>query len=201
MPGSPSGSAARAMESTGGGMSDKRKGLVFWFSGLSGSGKTTIAEAVKPLLEENGYSVLILDGDDVRERLHVTLGFSPEDIRKNNSLIVQLCLQYRPDFDVVLVPIISPYVSSRSEARELLGEGFFEVFFSADLETVMQRDVKGLYRKAVNMEITNMIGYSPSNVYEPPLTPDFVVRSGKDGVRESVREFYRYVVDKLAAAK
>lgn len=178
-----------------------KKGLVFWFTGLSGSGKTTVAEAVKPLLEKEGYSVLILDGDDVRERLHVNLGFSPADIKKNNFLIAQLCMQSRFDYDVLLVPIISPYLCSRSEARNLLDNGFYEIFFSADLSTVMQRDVKGLYEKAKNNEITNMIGYSPSNVYEPPSNPDFVIESDKDTVKKSIADFYQFILHKVNSFK
>lgn len=170
-----------------------KKGLVFWFTGLSGSGKTTVAEAVKGMLEDQGHSVIILDGDDVRSRLHVDLGFTPEDIRKNNSLIVQLCQEHRENFDVLLVPVISPYVSSRVEAREKLEEGFFEIYFCAGLETVMERDVKGLYKKARNNEITNMIGYSPSNVYEPPPAPDCVIDSAKEDLPASVKAFHSFV--------
>ncbi|MBN1636158.1 MAG: adenylyl-sulfate kinase [Deltaproteobacteria bacterium] len=178
-----------------------KKGLVFWFTGLSGSGKTTIAEAVKPVLEEEGYSVLILDGDDVRERLHVNLDFSPEDIKKNNSLIVQLCSQYRADYDVVLVPVISPYRVSRAEARRLLGEGFYEIYFAADLETVMRRDVKGLYAKAINNEITNMIGFSPSNIYESPQYPDLLINTGKECISKSEELFLKFVTIKLGINK
>jgi len=172
-------------------------GRVFWFTGLSGSGKTTVAMAVKHFLDENGYSVLILDGDDVRSRLHIELGFTPEDIKTNNSLIVKLCETQRENFDVLLVPVISPYVSSRAEAREKLAEGFFEIYFSADLDTVMERDVKGLYRKAKNGEITNLIGYSPSNIYEPPINPDFVLNSGCDSTEKSVTELHRFVIRQL----
>jgi adenylyl-sulfate kinase len=174
-----------------------KKGLVFWFTGLSGSGKTTVAEATKIVIEGSGYAVLIIDGDDVRSRLHIDLGFSPEDIKKNNSLIVQLCETQRCNFDVLLVPIISPYASSRAEARERLTDGFYEIFFSADLNTVMKRDIKGLYKKARNNEINNLIGYSPSNVYEPPLNPDFVVNSAMDTREKSVHEFCSYLMIQL----
>jgi len=179
----------------------KNRARVFWFTGLSGSGKSTVAKSVKPLLEVEGYSVLILDGDEVRKKLHLDLGFSEQDIKKNNILIAELCRSCRCDYDIILVPIISPYVYSRQQARELLGEGFFEIYFSADLHSVMKRDVKGLYTKAKNGEINNMIGYSPSNIYEPPLHPDFVVNSGHDSVKKSTRDFYQFIVTTSAVQK
>ena len=111
--------------------------LIFWFTGLSGSGKTTIASAAKTLLEEDGYSVLILDGDDVRNRLHTYLGFSREDIIKNNSQIVDLCLKYRKNYDIIMVPIISPYKTSRYYAYKKLNPGFYEVYCHADIDLLI----------------------------------------------------------------
>jgi len=174
-----------------------KKAFIFWFTGLSGSGKTTVATAIKTILESHNYSVLILDGDNVREQLHVHLGFTEQDIKKNNSLIADLCQTYRNDYDVILVPIISPYDISREQARALLGDGFFEIYFSADLATVMKRDIKGLYAKAERNEINNLIGYSPSNIFEPPQCSDLVVNSGIDSIKQSVEEFYRFITEKM----
>ena len=174
-----------------------KKGLVCWFTGLSGSGKTTVAVAAKHLLDGKGVSVLILDGDDVRSRLHIELGFTPEDIRTNNCLIVRLCETQREKFDVLLVPVIAPYVASRAEAREKLAGGFFEIYFSADLKTVMEREVKGLYKKAKNNEIANLIGYSPSNIYEPPQNPDCILDSSTEAVEQSVTKLYSFVMGQL----
>lgn len=174
-----------------------KKALIFWFTGLSGSGKTTIADNTKPMLENKGYSVLTLDGDEVRRNLHANLGFSEKDIKKNNSLIIGLCQKHRSGYDVILVPIISPYLSSRKEAREKLGEGFYEIYFSVDLATVISRDVKGLYSRAGHNEITNLIGYSPGAVYEIPPNPDFIIKSGEDTVEESVDNFYKFVIGQL----
>lgn len=176
-----------------------KKSLVFWFTGLSGSGKTTIARGVKPLLEVSGYSVLIIDGDDIRKRFHAYLGFSESDIKKNNELILDLCCKSRKDYDVVLVPIISPYDSSRKNARETLKDGFYEIYFSASLEIVAKRDVKGLYSMAKRNKIDNLIGYSPKNTYESPNDPDFVINSGNEEVKDSINAFYRFVIDRLKA--
>jgi adenylyl-sulfate kinase len=174
----------------------KRAG-VFWFTGLSGAGKTTVAERLKPMLESLGYSVLVLDGDDIRARLHRHLGFTEPEILENNRLIAEHCREVRGDFDVILVPIISPYAVSRKHARDLLGEGFYEVYFDANLETVMARDVKGLYAKARRNELGNLIGYSPKMVYDRPQNSDFVVHSGSESVEESTRRFGNFVIKSL----
>jgi len=174
-----------------------QRALIFWFTGLSGSGKSSVANGSRPFLEDEGYSVLILDGDDIRRRLHTCLGFSEADVKKNNILIAELCQRHRDDYDVILVPIISPYAISRSTARSLLGEKFHEIYFSCGLETVIKRDVKGLYSKAERNKIHDLIGYSPGSVYEVPQNPDFVVNSQQDSVEKSVRDFYKFVIGQL----
>ncbi len=173
------------------------KALIFWFTGLSGSGKTTIATATRDLLKNQGHDVLVLDGDDVRERLHVHLGFTEKDIKKNNELIAGLCQKFQDRYHAIFVPIISPYNASRQKARDFFGQRFYEIYFCASLETVAQRDPKGLYAKARSGEIANLIGYSPGAVYEPPPTPDLVIDSGNDPVANSIRKFHEFVVAKL----
>ena len=168
--------------------------VTFWFTGLSGAGKTTIATAVKPLLQSDGYSVLMIDGDEVRKRSHRHLGFTEIDIKRNNALIAELCRFHQDSYDVILVPIISPYSSSRRMARELFLKDFHEIYFSADIETVRARDVKGLYSKAELGEISNLIGFSPGCVYQPPQVPDLVINSGVERVDISVDKFYQFVV-------
>jgi len=170
--------------------------LVFWFTGLSGSGKTTVATAVKSRLEAAGRTVLILDGDDVRNRLHIQLGFSVADIIENNRLITDLCLEASGGYDIILVPIISPYQSSRAHARSLLGDRFYEIFFAADLDTVMRRDVKGLYKLARENKLNNLIGFSPSNVYEPPDSPDLTIDSRIETIEQSTAALYGFVNEK-----
>ena len=117
-----------------------RRALVFWFTGLSGSGKSSVAAAVRDRLCADGAKVLILDGDDVRARIHRHLGFSEADIRENNRLIAGLCDESRADYDVILVPIISPYAESRAAARAALAPGFYEIYCTAGLDIVARRD-------------------------------------------------------------
>lgn len=174
-----------------------KQGLIFWFTGLSGSGKTTVALGVKALLEADGYSVKVFDGDDIRRRMHSHLGFTEQDIKKNNTLIAKLCQTQRRDYNVIMVSIISPYLTSRRQARVLIGKGFYEIYFSADLQAVIERDVKSLYSKAARKQIDNLIGYSPGSVYEPPDAPDFVVNSREESVQESINRFYSFVNQRL----
>ncbi|MBU1128584.1 MAG: adenylyl-sulfate kinase [Candidatus Omnitrophica bacterium] len=174
-----------------------KKGSVFWFTGLSGAGKTTIAEAAKRVLEDKGYKVLILDGDDVRARFHADLGFSEKDIKKNNFLISELCKSSREKYDIIMVPIISPYAESRRKAKDFLGDGFYEIFIDAGFECVVSRDVKGLYAMMANGEIDNMIGFSPESPYEAPKYPDLVISSGKRSQEDSVKEFLDFICTSL----
>ena len=168
--------------------------LVFWFTGLSGSGKSTVASGVKLLLEKKGLEVLVVDGDEVRSGHNRNLGFTEEDIKKNNEWIAEHCGQKRAAYDVILVPVISPYADSRQKAREFLGGGFYEVYFSADLECVMLRDTKGLYQKARNHEIKNLIGFSRSNPYQAPKNPDLVIATDKQTSAESVAVMTEFVL-------
>jgi adenylylsulfate kinase len=170
---------------------------VFWFTGLSGAGKTTVALAVKRLLEAEGRSVKILDGDEVRARFHTTLGFSEADVKENNRLISELCKEHRQNHDVVLVPIISPFASSRDAARDELGEGFFEIFCNANLDCVVSRDTKGLYGKAQRNEMNNLIGFSDGYPYETPVSPDLIIHSGRDSLDLSAKALFDFVMKNI----
>ena len=156
------------------------RAVIFWFTGLSGAGKSTLANGLRDALTNEGRRVLILDGDDVRTRLHRHLGFTPEDIRLNNELIVGLCEQHRADHDYILVPIISPYRDSRAAARRRLSPGFHEIYVRASLDVLHYRDTKGLYGAARRNEIDNLIGVSPSSPYEMPEAPDLEIDTGME---------------------
>jgi adenylyl-sulfate kinase len=153
---------------------------IFWFTGLSGAGKTTLAEAVRDRLAAMGMTVLILDGDQVREEFHRDLGFTPEDIRENNRLIAELCAMRRDECDAILVPVISPFRDARAAALARLAPGFFEIHISAGLDTVAARDVKGLYARSRDGAIGPMIGAPGGVPYEPPERADLVVDSAAE---------------------
>ena len=170
---------------------------VYWFTGLSGSGKTTIAIATKNLLEEEELAVLILDGDEIRKHSHSSLGFSKKDIQKNNSGIVKLCQQYRNKYDIIFVAVISPLEAYRLEARKALKPSFYEVYIQADIDLLQTRDTKGLYAKAIRGEIKNMIGFSRNAPYESPRKPDIIINTNSKSVAESVSDLHGFIKSKL----
>ena len=170
---------------------------VFWFTGLSGVGKTTVANSVKEIFEQKGYRVLVLDGDNVRQELHQHLGFSPSEIKQNNLLIAKLCRKHRCENDIIFVPIISPYRESRSLARSMLRPDFYEIHFDADIEILCQRDTKGLYAMAQQGKIENLIGVSGKNVYEAPVEPDLYLNTGSLSEEEATKSFTKFVDSKM----
>jgi len=166
---------------------------VLWLTGLSGSGKTTIATSISKKLIKKNYKVKILDGDEIRDSIHTNLGFSPSDIELNNQKIAFLCKELMGSFDLVIVPIISPFSRSRKLARKIIGEGFFEIYIKSFLDNVISRDVKGLYKKALAGEIDNFIGIDPSVPYEIPKFPDLTLDTNKEKPSESVIKLLKFI--------
>ncbi|MCP4652323.1 MAG: adenylyl-sulfate kinase [Candidatus Omnitrophica bacterium] len=171
----------------------KKNSNIFWFTGLSGSGKTTVAVQAAKVLEKKGLMTFIVDGDQVRERYHQHLSFTPEDIKENNRLITLICEENKDSYDVIMVPIISPFKVSRSDACSKLAPNFYEIYFSAGLGCVTQRDVKGLYCKAKDREIIDLIGFGGVD-YEAPTMPDLIIDSEKETAAESVKKLVDYVM-------
>lgn len=159
--------------------------IVVWFTGLSGSGKTTIALKLKENLEEQGKNVEIFDGDIIRKTIHKHLGFSRKDIKENNLAIAKLAKDKIDHFDVILVPIMSPYKEDREQARKLLGKNFIELYIKCSLEKCKVRDVKGIYKKFANGEISGIIGVN--RPYEPPDKPDIIIDTESLSLEQSVK--------------
>ncbi len=166
---------------------------ILWFTGLSGSGKSTIVEELKKKLEIKGKKFSIFDGDDVRNRLHKHLGFSREDIEENNRLISQLCKNEMGKVDYIMVPIISPFRLSREKAREIFGENFIEIYIKCSYEECKKRDVKGLYKKAEKGEIKNFIGLHIP--YEIPKKPEIIIDTVEDSLESSVKKITSFLFD------
>jgi bifunctional enzyme CysN/CysC len=146
------------------------KGKVIWFTGLSGSGKSTIANALEVALHAQGRRTYLLDGDNVRQGLNKDLGFTDADRVENIRRIAEVAKLMMDAGMIVMTAFISPFRREREMARELIGpENFVEVYVSTPLEVCEQRDVKGLYKKARNGQLPNMSGIS--SPYEPPDAP------------------------------
>jgi adenylyl-sulfate kinase len=150
------------------------KGFTVWFTGLPCSGKSTLAQLVAQELARRGRGVEILDGDVVRTHLTKGLGFSKEDRDENIRRIGFVCRLLSKHGAVAIAAAISPYRAVREEVRASI-ENFVEVYVKASLETCMQRDTKGFYRKALAGEIRNFTGID--DPYEPPLNPELVVET------------------------
>src|SRR5712691_5640984 len=168
-----------------------QQGFTLWFTGLSGAGKTTIAELVRPGLERRGRLVEWLDGDEVREHLSKGLGFSKEDRDTNIDRIGWVASRLTRHGAAVIVSAISPYRDARDKARAMVEANgtFVEVFVDASVEECARRDVKGLYEKAFRGEIDNFTGVS--DPYEPPSDPEIRVESEHEEPEESAQRILR----------
>ena len=163
----------------------EHKGFALWFTGLSGSGKTTLARRMEAILQERNMKVEVLDGDIVRQNLSKGLGFSKEDRDTNIKRIGFVCKLLARNGVVAIGSAISPYREIRALVRQEIGD-FVEVYVQCPLDVLIERDVKGLYKKALSGEIKNFTGIS--DPYEEPLKPEIVVNTSVESPEESARK-------------
>jgi adenylylsulfate kinase len=167
------------------------QGFVLWFTGLSGAGKSTVAELVDIALQERGALVERLDGDQVREHLSKGLGFSREDRDTNVLRIGWVASLLSRNGVGVITAAISPYAVTRAQVRDMT-TNFVEIFVDAPLDEVMRRDVKGLYARAVRGEIPHFTGVS--DPYEAPTAPDLHLRTDREAPEESAARVLDHLV-------
>lgn len=171
------------------------KSVVLWFTGLSGSGKSTISVALEKALFERRIHAYRLDGDNIRHGLNNNLGFSPEDRKENIRRIGEVSKLLADAGLITLTAFISPYREDRDRAREILEDGeFIEVYAKASVETCEQRDPKQLYKKARAGEIKNFTGIDAP--YEAPEHAEIVVDTETTSVEEAVQQILNYLEDK-----
>jgi len=173
----------------------KQKGCVVWLTGLSGSGKSTVAREVELALVSNGKNASVLDGDNIRHGLNKNLGFSPDDRKENIRRIGEVSKLFCEANVIAITAFISPYKADRDMARSLVPQGqFFEIFCDTPIEICEQRDTKGLYKKARAGQIPEFTGVSAP--YEAPDKAELILNTGKETLEESTRHVLDLLVEK-----
>lgn len=173
-----------------------QKSHVFWFTGLSGSGKSTIAKGAERILFDKGYFAQVIDGDNVRTGLCNNLSFSMADREENIRRIAELAKLYTSSGIISLCSFISPTISIRAMAKNIIGaEDFSEVYINTSLDICEKRDVKGLYDKARKGEIKGFTGID--SPYEAPERPDMSIITDEQSVEESVMQVVEFIIRKV----
>jgi len=182
--------------------SDREKQLnqhskVVWLTGLSGSGKSTIAQHLERKLYNSGFFTQVLDGDNIRSGINNNLSFSPEDRQENIRRIAEIAKLYLNSGVITLNSFISPTIAIRQMAKDIIGnEDFIEIYINTPLEICEQRDVKGLYKKARKGLIKGFTGIDAP--YEAPVAPQLEILTANQSIEESVDLIYTYLLDHIS---
>ena len=175
---------------------NKHNSFLIWFTGLSGSGKSTIANALEYKLYKKGYKTYALDGDNIRKGINSDLTFSPEDRTENIRRIAEVANLMIDAGQIVVAAFVSPYKKDRNNIKDIVGNGnFVEIFVNTSIEECEKRDVKGLYEKARKGEIKDFTGVNAP--YESPENPDVEVITDDNTIEESVELIYKEIQEKL----
>lgn len=170
--------------------------LTLWFTGLSGSGKSTIANALEQKLYDEGIHTYTLDGDNIRLGINANLTFSPEDRAENLRRVAEVAKLMNDAGLVVLAAFVSPYRKDREKVKNIVGnDNFVEIYVNTPLETCEARDIKGLYAKARKGEIQNFTGVNAP--YEPPLNSDISIDTSKESIETSVATLWEQLKNRI----
>ncbi len=168
-----------------------QKACVIWLTGLSGSGKSTIANELEYRLNNMKYHTYLLDGDNIRSGLNSDLGFSEKDREENIRRISEVAKLFLNAGIITITAFISPFIEDRKKAKDIIGENFIEVFVDTPIEECIKRDPKGLYKKALKGEIENFTGIN--SPYEKPINPYIVIDTTKNDIISSVNLIIEYL--------
>lgn len=174
----------------------RQRSKVLWFTGLSGSGKSTIAQHLERYLFEQGFFAQVLDGDNIRSGINNNLGFSEVDRRENIRRIAEVSRLYVQSGIITINSFISPTIAIRQMAKDIIGtEDFIEIYVNAPLEVCEKRDVKGLYKKARSGQIKGFTGIDAP--YEAPEQPDMEIKTDEVSVEEAVEKVYKHILPQI----
>lgn len=173
----------------------KQKGVVLWFTGLSGSGKSTVASSLEKRLHDMGKLTYTLDGDNVRHGLNSDLGFSDEDRVENIRRIGEISKLFVDAGVITIATFVSPFREDRQKVRDLLGKDFVEIYIDCPIEVCEKRDPKGIYKKARAGEIKHFTGID--SPYESPINPEIVVSTHLNTLDECVDKLVNYLEEGL----
>ncbi|MCO5230921.1 MAG: adenylyl-sulfate kinase [Chitinophagales bacterium] len=174
----------------------QQKSCVLWMTGLSGSGKSTIAKGLEKKLHEAGYLSFVLDGDNVRTGINANLGFSEEDRLENIRRIAEISKLFVQSGVICINSFVSPTKDIRQQAKDIIGEAdFIEVYINAPFEVCAQRDVKGLYKKALAGEIKNFTGLDAP--FEAPEPADIEIKTAEISIEDAVNEVYNQLIQRI----
>ena len=175
---------------------NQHRGVALWFVGLSGSGKSTIANGLQTKLFENGFNAIVLDGDNTRLGINKDLGFSEKDRNENIRRVAEISKLFVETGHIVINAFISPFEINRTLARNIIsGEDFIEVYIDSSIATCEKRDTKGLYKKARAGEINDFTGIS--SPFEAPKKPDIEVKTDAQTPEESINYLFEQLKSKL----
>tara|TARA_Y100000590_G_scaffold57391_2_gene60325 strand:+ start:6944 stop:7471 length:528 start_codon:yes stop_codon:yes gene_type:complete len=169
---------------------------IIWFTGMSGAGKSTILEYANKYVQSKKMNTACIDGDQIRNKYKIPVGFSYDEICMNNRSVASLCKSISEKHDFIFVAVISPYEKLREEIKSLLNNNIHFVYVYADIDVLKKRDVKGLYKKADNGVIDNLIGYSKNSPYEKPTNPSLKINTSIKSLDEC-KEQIKIFIDSL----
>tara|TARA_B100001250_G_C19330925_1_gene584643 strand:- start:46 stop:564 length:519 start_codon:yes stop_codon:yes gene_type:complete len=171
--------------------------MVIWFTGMSGSGKSTLSKKLITYLNVNNEKVLCLDGDEIRGKVDYKNDFSIESIKQNNINIIQLCKNNINSYKYIVVSVIAPLEETRAFARKVLGENYIEIFIKASLKKLVERDTKGLYKRALNGKLKNLIGVDTETPYETPIKPNLIINTDTQSEKKSFDKILKFISEKI----
>lgn len=174
----------------------KQNAVCIWMTGLSGSGKSTIAQGLEKRLYADGFLTAVLDGDNIRTGINNNLGFSEEDRNENIRRIAEVNKLFLSNGIITINSFVSPTIDIRTMAKNIIGEqDFYEVYINASFEECAKRDVKGLYKKALNGEIKNFTGLDAP--FEAPENPTLEIQTTAQSIDESIEAIYNFFIQKI----